>query len=64
MSRQTESTYHDMVQELVDRGPLFETEYDGRTEEYCFYCKVWFSGPVESEHDKNCAFVRMEKLLK
>lgn len=53
----------EIVRELAESEPMKEEEYDGRMEEWCFYCGV-YNENGKYKHDKSCLWARANKLTK
>jgi hypothetical protein len=53
----------EIVRWVAENDPLFETEYDGRMEYYCFYCGA-YEDKGATKHKRTCLYKRAKKLIK
>lgn len=53
----------DIVKEVVATDPMKEEEYDGRMEEWCFWCGV-YNDNGKYKHAKDCLWIRAANLTK
>lgn len=51
-----------IIKFIKEKDPIYESEYDGRMEYYCFYCDKWQKDLSNPKHKKTCIYVLVKNL--
>ena len=52
----------EIVEWVIWCDPLYESEYDGRVEERCFFCRGYYDPKKGIEHKKDCIWLLAQEL--